>query len=91
MSDISVTVAGPGRFTVEVRSGGSGTTHRVEASPATLDGLGLAGEDPERVVRESFVFLLEREPASSIRRQFSLDVIPRYFPEYRDEIVRRLA
>ena len=37
------------------------------------------------------MFLLEREPATSIMRQFSLDVIPRYFPEYRDEIRRRLA
>lgn len=91
MSDISVTAAGPGRFTVEVGQGASATSHSVEASPATLEGLGIGDVDPERVVRESFVFLLEREPATSIMRQFSLDVIPRYFPEYRDEIRRRLA
>ncbi len=91
MSEVSVSSAGPGRFTVEVRQGGSATTHAVEASPAALEGLGLGVVDPERVVRESFVFLLEREPATSILRQFSLDVIPRYFPEYRDELRRRLA
>ncbi len=91
MSDLSVTAAGPGRFTVEVGKGASTTTHAVEASPETLAGLGLGEADPERVVRESFVFLLEREPATSIMRQFSLDVIPRYFPEYRAEIRRRLA
>lgn len=91
MGDLSISGAGPGRFTVEVREGASATTHAVEASPATLEGLGLGTVDPERVVRESFVFLLEREPAASIMRQFSLDVIPRYFPEYRDELRRRLA
>ncbi len=91
MSDISVTAAGPGQFTVEVGQGASGTTHSVEASASTLEGLGLGAADPERVVRESFVFLLEREPATSIMRTFSLGVISRYFPEYRDEIRRRLA
>lgn len=47
--------------------------------------------DPERVIRESFEFLLEREPPSSILPEFSLDVIGRYFPEYEDELARRLA
>ena len=47
--------------------------------------------DLERVVRTSFEFLLEREPASSIMREFSLDVIARYFPEYEDELPRRLG
>ena len=48
-------------------------------------------ENLERVVRTSFEFLLEREPASSIMREFSLDVIQRYFPEYEDELPRRLG
>jgi hypothetical protein len=42
-------------------------------------------------VRESFVFLLQREPPSSIMGKFSLDVIARYFPEYYDEMRRRLG
>jgi hypothetical protein len=37
-------------------------------------------------VRASFRFLLDREPATSILARFSLDVISRYFPEYRREI-----
>ena len=41
-------------------------------------------------MRESFVFLLEREPASSIMSEFSLDVISRYFPEYVEELPERL-
>jgi len=33
-------------------------------------------------VRESFRFLLEREPKESILREFDLSVIKRYFPDY---------
>lgn len=49
------------------------------------------GADPERLVRETFEFLLEREPRGSILRSFDLDVVRRYFPEYDDEIARRMA
>jgi hypothetical protein len=42
--------------------------------------LELREDDHERVVLESFRFLLEREPATSILRQFSLSDISRYFP-----------
>jgi hypothetical protein len=41
-------------------------------------------------VRESFAFLLEREPAASILPEFSLAIISRYFPEYADELPDRL-
>jgi hypothetical protein len=53
------------------------------------DQLGWGDADESELVRESFVFLLEREPASSILPSFSLDVIGRYFPEYENEIRRR--
>jgi hypothetical protein len=39
-------------------------------------------------LRQSFELLLEREPASSVLSQFSLDDISRYFPEYERELVR---
>jgi hypothetical protein len=42
-------------------------------------------------VRQPFRFLLERKPATSILRQFSLSDISRYFPEYPSEFERRLA
>lgn len=45
---------------------------------------------PEALVKESFRFLLEREPKEAILRSFDLMVIGRYFPEYRREIVTRL-
>jgi hypothetical protein len=53
--------------------------------------LEFEGADPERLVRASFAFLLEREPASSILAEFELSDIGRYFPEYWDELPRRLA
>jgi hypothetical protein len=48
-------------------------------------------DDPERLVRETFAFLLEREPRSSILARFELSVVARYFPEYPAEIRRRLS
>jgi hypothetical protein len=38
--------------------------------------------EPERLIRASFEFLLEREPKESILARFELPVIERYFPEY---------
>jgi len=73
-------------FEVEVRDGGRSTVHRVSVD----DAMGLDG-DLERLVRESFAFLLEREPATSILRRFALGDISRYFPEYGEEIRRRLG
>ena len=43
-----------------------------------------------RLVRETFAFLLEREPRSSILQRFDLALVERYFPEYPAEIRRRL-
>lgn len=67
------------------------TQHRVSVPTGLVGALGLAAKDEERLVRESFRFLLEREPATAILREFSLDVIGQYFPEYRTEIRSRLA
>jgi hypothetical protein len=81
MADIAVTASGPRTFDVVIDGS---SRHRVTVPERFGD------DDLERVVRESFAFLLEREPASSIMREFSLDVITRYFPEYEDELPRRL-
>ncbi|MGH2693033.1 MAG: hypothetical protein ACRDHM_11125 [Actinomycetota bacterium] len=56
-----------------------------------LDELDLGEVEAEDVVRESFLFLLEREPATSILPEFSLDEIGRYFPEYFQELPKRLS
>ena len=86
MADISVSETGPRSFEVDL----DGTTHSVSIPEDLIKELNLPEDDLERVVRESFGFLLEREPASSIMREFSLDVIPTYFPEYKEELPKRL-
>ena len=81
----TVTSQGDGTFRVEV----AGSVHTVTVPEGLADQLGWGECGEEELVRESFGFLLEREPASSILRSFSLDVIGRYFPEYPAEIRRR--
>ncbi len=91
MGGIRITPAGPHEFGVEVTDGQEITSHRVIVPPSLLDDWGLEDADSEAVVRESFAFLMAREPASSILPEFSLAIIPRYFPEYRDELPERLS
>ncbi len=91
MADITITPVAPRVFRVEVRQGQRETTHQVTAPERLGDGVQLRQDDLERVVRESFRFLLEREPVTSILRQFSLSDISRYFPEYPSELQRRLS
>ena len=91
MTDVTVTSDGPREFRVQVREGDRETSHRVSVPERLIEQLELPRDDLERVVRESFEFLLEREPAGSIMSEFSLDVISSYFPEYEDELPRRLS
>lgn len=91
MSDITVTPMGPGEFGVQVREGDNTTSHRVTVSDELLDELAIPDVDQERLVEESFAFLLEREPATSILEEFPLTTISRYFPEYHDELRSRLG
>ena len=91
MADISISPLAPRAFRVEVREGQHATTHQVTVPERLGERLELREDDLERVVRESFRFLLEREPATSILRQFSLGDISRYFPDYPSELERRLS
>jgi hypothetical protein len=86
---VSVTSEGEGRFRVDVRSREATTTHIVAVPEGLARQLGCPEVCEEELVLESFDFLLEREPPTSILRHFSLDVISRYFPEYPTEISRR--
>ena len=78
-------------FAVQLEDGATTTSHRVHVPEAIIADLGLADADRELIVGESFAFLLERAPPSSILGEFSLDVIPRYFPHYHHELPRRLG
>lgn len=82
MAEIAITPLGPREYDVTIDGS---SRHRVTVPERFGD------DDLERVVHVSFEFLLEREPASSIMGEFSLDVIKRYFPEYEEELPRRLG
>jgi len=43
---------------------------------------------PEKLIEKSFGFLIEREPKEAILKEFNLDVISKYFPEYEQEIAK---
>ena len=74
-----------------VGEGSVATHHRVSVPEGMVEELDLGEVQAERLVRESVEFLLEREPATAILPEFSLDEIGRYFPEYFQELPRRLS
>ncbi len=90
MAEIDVETLGPDEYRVKVTEGGSTTKHRVTLRRDAL--LRYGGDvPPERLLEESFFFLLEREPKESILQAFEISVIEQYFPEYPEEIRKRLA
>lgn len=80
--------AGEGwRCAVAVLETSRRTTYTVGVSPKDMERWGGRGTAEDLVVR-AFEFLLEREPSTSILRQFDLAVIQRYFPEFDEEFRR---
>ena len=79
---VECSVDGDGyRCRVEVADGTSTTRHLVRVSPSDLERWGR-GRSVDQLVKDSFDFLLKREPKESILGEFDLSVIKRYFPEY---------
>jgi hypothetical protein len=91
MTTMRVVSMAPNEFGVEVEEGHQVTGHKVRLPPSFLDDLLLGGVDQELIVRETFEFLLEREPHTSILPEFSLVDVSRYFPEFPRELQRRLS
>jgi hypothetical protein len=81
------------RCRVTVRDEQGSTDHDVTVSSDDATSLAAATDagDVERLLYETFDFLLEREPKESILRSFDITVVSRYFPEYEHEIRSRLA
>jgi hypothetical protein len=90
MASITVTEVSGDEYLVAVADGHGSSQHRVTVSREEVAELG-GGVTAEELIRRSFEFLLEREPKESILSRFALPVIGHYFPEYPDEIRRRLA
>ena len=88
MTQITVTEQAGGSFRVQTPAG---TSHQVNVPAGFAANLGCGDVAREELVRASFAFLLEREPATSLLREFNLDVISQYFPSYPAEIGARLG
>ncbi len=69
------------RCQVEVSDATGTTHHTVRVTRQDFDRW-RRGRSAEELVRDSFGFLLEREPKESILKEFDLSVIQRYFPDY---------
>jgi hypothetical protein len=67
------------------------STHIVTIRPDYASTLTGGHASTEKLLEQSFNFLLARESNTSILRSFDLSVIARYFPEYEREIARLLS
>ena len=81
------------RCTVEVDDGRTAGRHEVIVAADDAERLAVArGQaDVERLVYETFDFLLDREPRSSILDWFDLTAVESYFPGFEAEMAQRLA
>ena len=91
MTALQITRMEPEHYGVQVEEGDTITSHRVTVPAALLDDLGMSDVDPVTIVEESVRFLLDREPATSILGEFSLEDVPKHFPEFYDELRARLS
>ena len=66
----------------------STTTHTVTVSDQSLTNLTDNKVTNTQLVEFSFKFLLEREPNTSILSSFDINVISKYFSDYRDKVRR---
>jgi hypothetical protein len=80
----------PDVYEVEVAAA-QPTFHCVTAGAGDVEYLTGGKANAERLIEESFRFLLEHESNASILRSFRITDISRYFPEYEREIRRRLT
>ena len=80
--EVRCTADGKGyRCAVDV-SDAAGSSHHVVRVSAKDFERWSRGRSAERLVADSFGFLLAREPKESILKEFDLAVIRRYFPDY---------
>tara|TARA_E500000178_G_C16458181_1_gene503192 strand:- start:46 stop:324 length:279 start_codon:yes stop_codon:yes gene_type:complete len=84
-SKIEITEKDRENFIVKVQ-GKSTTTHIVMVTDSHQQNLTNGNMTKEELLRFSFLFLLEREPNTSILSEFKIDVIGHYFPEYKRKI-----
>ena len=64
------------------------TTHTVTVTNQSLTDLTDDNVTKTQLLEFSFNFLLDREPNTSILSSFDINVISKYFSDYRDEVRR---
>ena len=64
------------------------TTHTVTVTDQSLTDLTDNNVTKTQLLEFSFNFLLDREPNTSILSSFDINVISKYFSDYRDEVRR---
>ena len=64
------------------------TTHTVTVTDQSLSDLSDDNVTKTQLLKFSFRFLLEREPNTSILSSFDINVISKYFSNYKDEVRR---
>ena len=64
------------------------TTHTVTVTDQSLTDLTDNNTTKTQLLEFSFNFLLDREPNTSILSSFDINVISKYFSDYRDEVRR---
>ena len=64
------------------------TTHKVTVTDESLTDLTDNNVTKTKLLNFSFRFLLEKEPNTSILSSFDINVISKYFSNYRDEVGR---
>jgi hypothetical protein len=74
------------KFIVTVEERKSRTQHTVSLDDEYYQKLTRGRMTKEELIRDSFEFLLEREPKESILSKFNLKVISQYFPEFEEKI-----
>lgn len=79
--NILVEEVSPNNFKVVVTQR-STSEHQVTVSKDFLNQFTKYNISPENIVKHSFEFLLDREPNTSILKEFDITVISNYFPEY---------
>ncbi len=78
-------------FDVILKDAGQRLEYHVSLSWSDYDLWCHGRTAPEMVVQAAFRFLLDREPARAILRQFDCAVMRRYFPEVDRELPRYLG
>ena len=66
----------------------STTTHTVTVTDQSLKDLTVNNVTKTQLLKFSFNFLLGKEPNTSILLSFDINVISRYFSDYKDEVRR---